>query len=111
MQGGHLALDMDPKLAWALDKREMFPIDVNRAPRESLLRVPGLGAKVVDRLIAARRHRKLRLEDVGRLCRSLRAIRPFIEAADWRPVALLDRADLKARLVPERPAAQLSLFA
>ncbi|MCE7795975.1 putative DNA modification/repair radical SAM protein [Sphingobium sufflavum] len=110
MQGGHLALDMDPKLAWAIERREMFPVDVNRAPRESLLRVPGLGARVVDRLIAARRHRRLRLDDVARLCRSLRAIRPFIEAADWRPVGLLDRADLKARIVPAKPPAQLSLF-
>ena len=110
MKRGHLALDMDPKLAWAIERREMFPVDVNRAPRESLLRVPGLGTKVVDRLIAARRHRRLRLEDIGRLCRSLRAIRPFIEAMDWRPVGLLDRADLKARIVPPARPAQLSLF-
>ncbi len=110
MQNGLLALDMDPKLAWAIERREMFPVDVNRAPRESLLRVPGLGTRVVDRLIAARRHRRLRLEDVGRLCKSLRAIRPFIEAMDWRPIKLLDVADLKARIVPVSKPAQLSLF-
>ena len=51
---------MDPKLAWALAHREQFPVDVNRAPREMLLRVPGLGVKSVDRLILARRHRRLR---------------------------------------------------
>jgi putative DNA modification/repair radical SAM protein len=110
MQYGRLALDMDPKLAWAISRRDMFPVDVNRAPRESLLRVPGLGARVVDRLIAARRHRRLRLDDVGRLCQSLRKIRPFIVTVDWRPSGLLDRADLKARLVPTAPAQQLSLF-
>ena len=110
MADGRLSLDIDPKLAWAIDRRDLFPVDVNRAPRESLLRVPGLGARVVDRLIAARRHRKLRLEDVGRLCQSLRKIRPFIVAADWRPSALLDRADLKAHIAPERPV-QLGLFA
>ncbi|MET0238859.1 MAG: putative DNA modification/repair radical SAM protein [Sphingobium sp.] len=110
MTGGLLPLDMDPKLAWAMERRDMFPVDVNRAPRESLLRVPGLGVRVADRLIAARRHRALRLEDVGLLCQSLRKIRPFIVTADWRPVALLDRADLKARIVPPAAPKQLSLF-
>lgn len=40
-----LALDIDPKLAWALKNRHRFPVDVNRADREMLLRVPGLGAR------------------------------------------------------------------
>lgn len=62
---GNLPLDIDPKLAWALKFREVFPLDVNRAPREQLLRVPGLGVNAVDRIIASRRHRTLRLEDVG----------------------------------------------
>ena len=110
MQAGHLPLDMDPKMAWALEKRDMFPVDVNRAPRENLLRVPGLGVKVVDRLIAARRHGRLRLEDVGRLCRSLRQIRPFIVASDWQPTGLLDRIDLKAQIVPAAKPTQLALF-
>ena len=111
MEGGRLALDMDPKLAWALARRDMFPVDVNVAPRERMLRVPGLGARVVDRLIAARRHRRLRLEDIGRLCHSLRKVRPFIVAADWRPTQLIDLADLKARIVPQPKAEQLGLFA
>ena len=49
---GLLSLELDPKLAWALAHRERFPVDLNRAPRELLLRVPGLGVKSVDRLIA-----------------------------------------------------------
>jgi putative DNA modification/repair radical SAM protein len=53
-ESGMLPLDIDPKLAWALKFREHFPVDVNRAPRERLLRVPGLGTKAVDRLIASR---------------------------------------------------------
>ena len=40
---GMLDLDIDPKLAWALKHRDRFPVDVNRAARELLLRVPGLG--------------------------------------------------------------------
>src|SRR6185295_18755344 len=57
---GALSLDIDPKLAWALVHRECFPVDVNRADRELLMRVPGLGVRTVSRLIAARRHRRLR---------------------------------------------------
>ena len=47
--GGMLDLDVDPKLAWALRTAARFPIDVNTASREELLRVPGLGVKSVDR--------------------------------------------------------------
>ncbi len=63
---GLLDLGIDPKLAWALSNRALFPVDVNRADREMLLRVPGLGVRAVDRIIAARRHHRLRLEDVAR---------------------------------------------
>jgi predicted DNA-binding helix-hairpin-helix protein len=105
---GCLPLDIDPKLAWALQHRASFPVDVNRAPREALLRVPGLGVKAVDRILASRRHRRLRLDDVARLTTSIVKLRPFLVAADWRPTGLVDRADLRARLVP--PATQLDLF-
>ena len=47
----------------------MFPLDVNRADREALLRVPGLGTKAVTRILETRRYRRLRLEDVGRALR------------------------------------------
>ena len=75
---GMLPLDIDPKLAWALKFRENFPVDVNRAPREALLRVPGLGTKAVDRLIRSRRWRKITLDDVARLTVSIAKMRPFI---------------------------------
>ncbi len=106
---GNLPLDMDPKLAWALKFREQFPVDVNRAPREQLLRVPGLGVKAVDRILSARRLRRLRLEDVARLTVSIAKVRPFLIAADWRPVALADCADLAAVVKPKTK--QLELFA
>jgi len=105
---GNLPLDIDPKLAWALKFREHFPVDVNRAPREMLLRVPGLGVRAVDRILASRRHRTLRLEDVGKLTVSVRKLRPFIVTCDWRPSLLTDRADLKALVMPAER--QLELF-
>ncbi len=106
---GNLPLDIDPKLAWALKFRDRFPVDVNRAPREMLLRVPGLGVTVVNRIIAARRHRSLRLDEIGRLTQSIAKVRPFICAADWRPTTLTDRADLRRLLAPKTE--QLELFA
>jgi putative DNA modification/repair radical SAM protein len=107
---GMLPLDIDPKLAWALAHRDAFPVDVNRAPREALLRVPGLGTKAVARILKARRHRRLRLDDVGRLTTSVAKLRPFLIAADWRPVALAERADLKVLVAPPPARTQLELF-
>jgi putative DNA modification/repair radical SAM protein len=106
---GMLPLDIDPKLAWALKFRDSFPVDVNRAPREMLLRVPGLGVKAVDRIVTSRRWRQLRLDDIARLTLSIAKMRPFIATADWRPITLTDRADLRTLVAPRQQ--QLELFA
>jgi predicted DNA-binding helix-hairpin-helix protein len=107
--GGMLPLDIDPKLAWALKFRATFPVDVNRAPQELLLRVPGLGTKAVKRIVQSRRWRSIRLDDVARLTNSIAKVRPFIVTADWRPTLIADRADLKSLLTPRER--QLDLFA
>jgi len=104
-----LPLDIDPKLAWALKFRDAFPVDVNRAPREQLLRVPGLGTKAVKRILQSRRWRGITLDDVARLTVSVAKVRPFIVTADWRPTLLTDRSDLKALIAPKEQ--QLDLFA
>jgi putative DNA modification/repair radical SAM protein len=103
-----LELDIDPKLAWALRNRGDFPVDVNRADRERLLRVPGLGVRAVDRMLEVRRYKQLTLADLRRLSRGLEKLKPFLIAADWRPGALTDKADLRARLTPAPK--QLDLF-
>jgi putative DNA modification/repair radical SAM protein len=107
--GGMLPLEIDPKLAWALKFRGNFPVDINRAPREMLLRVPGLGTKAIDRILSSRRWRRLRLDDVARLTLSIAKVRPFVCTADWRPTLLTDRADLAPMLAPAKE--QLELFA
>ncbi|MEO8617741.1 MAG: putative DNA modification/repair radical SAM protein [Sphingomicrobium sp.] len=108
-EGGMLPLDIDPKLAWALKFRESFPVDVNRASKEQLLRVPGLGTKAVGRILKSRRWRAITLDDVARLTVSVAKVRPFIVTADWRPTLLTDRADLRSLVAPR--ATQLDLFA
>jgi putative DNA modification/repair radical SAM protein len=98
---GNLDLSIDPKLAWALQNRDQFPVDLNRAPREQLLRIPGLGVKSVNRLIQARRHRKLRIEDLARLSLPLAKITPFITTIDHTPGKSLDSTTLQHRLTPK----------
>jgi len=75
---GLLRLDVDPKLAWALAHPARFPVDLNSAPRELLLRVPGLGAGSVDKLLQARRVRRLRAEDLRALRVSPAKVLPFV---------------------------------
>jgi putative DNA modification/repair radical SAM protein len=112
-----LDLALDPKLAWAIRNRALFPLDVNEAPRELLLRIPGVGARSVQRIVAARRWRRLRLADLAVLRVATRRALPFVVTADHRPAArLLDAADLRERLLARRsrlagPAAQGDLFA
>ncbi len=105
---GNMDLSMDPKLAWALQHREQFPMDVNRATREQLLRVPGLGVKSVDKLLRARRHRNLRMDDLARLRLPMAKVAPFVITVDHTPGGLLDSARLQQRLVPK--AQQTDLF-
>ena len=104
----NLALDVDPKLAWALRNRAFFPVDVNRAGREALLRVPGLGTKTVKLLLQARRQRNIRLEDLKRLGVPVRRTAQFVVAEGHLPAAL-DKLDLPARVRPAKPQ-QLALF-
>ena len=104
---GMLDLAVDPKTAWALKHREHFPVDVNTAPRETLLRVPGLGVKAIAKILSSRRVRALRLEDLTRLCHSVKTMMPWITCADWSPGGLTDKVDLKARIAP---AKQMELF-
>ncbi|HLQ18253.1 MAG TPA: putative DNA modification/repair radical SAM protein [Tabrizicola sp.] len=106
-EAGMLDLEVDPKTAWALAHRDRFPVDVNRAPRETLLRVPGFGAKSVARMLEARRHRELRYEDLTKLGCVLRHARPFIQLPGWTP-RQLDDANLRAHFAPQ--AEQLALF-
>jgi putative DNA modification/repair radical SAM protein len=105
----NLDLQLDPKLSWALRNRQHFPVNLNTAPRHSLLRVPGLGVKTVNKIVQARRWHKIRLHDLVQLKVSLKKLLPFIETLDHRPHRReLERDDLRARFVP--PPEQLDRF-
>jgi putative DNA modification/repair radical SAM protein len=97
---GHFDLDLDPKTAWALRHREQFPVDINTASREQLLRVPGLGVRVVDRILASRRQGKLRYADLITLGASLRKARHFLVMPDYRPRSDVCSTSLRGALAP-----------
>ena len=107
-QSGMLDLDIDPKLSWALANRQHFPVNVNRAPKETLLRVPGFGTRTVGRILQTRRHRTVRYDDLVRMGANLKNARPFIHLPDWSPGALTDSENLRRRFAP--PAQQLQLI-
>ena len=97
---GMLSLDIDPKLAWALANRAQFPVNVNTAPREMLLRVPGLGVKAVTRILQSRRVRAVRLADLQSLHVPIKKVMPFIMLPGHHPASTLDAEQLAQRLKP-----------
>jgi predicted DNA-binding helix-hairpin-helix protein len=105
----NLDLELDPKHVWALRNRGRFPVDVNKADREMLLRVPGIGTRNVARILALRKHRAIRLKDLSRLRVALKRAKPFILTADHNPaVSLLDSEHVKVLTQPAQR--QLMLF-
>ena len=107
----NLDLEIDPKTAWALRNRSVFPIDLNRDPRPLLLRVPGLGVKNVNRILGIRRRRTIRRSDLKTLRVPRRALAFVVTADDRCDTRLLDADPQRLRdHILGRPA-QLSLFA
>jgi putative DNA modification/repair radical SAM protein len=104
-----LELDKDPKLAWALRNRAFFPVDINTAPREILLRVPGLGATLVERIISSRRHRMIRFSDIANLP-SMKKAKFFITTVDnLFDAKAIDSLGLEATILKKNDQ-QLDLF-
>lgn len=102
----NLALQHDPKTAWALRNPGRFPVDVNTASREVLLRVPGLGVRNVDRLLMIRRWKRVMFADLVKLRVPVRKVQPFVVAADYRP-ALFSPSALESS---HQTDSQLDLF-
>ena len=108
MPQGNLDLEVDPKTSWALLNREQFPLDVN-TERRQLLRVPGFGMKVVDRIVRSRGFGRLRYADLKRLGAVLRKARHFITTADYHPPGDESSQNLRST-IGSAPSPQQSLF-
>lgn len=103
-----LALDIDPKSSWALRNRAFFPLDVNKAAREQLLRVPGFGTRGVQRILESRPFGALSLVDLKRMRIPLQKALPFIITRDYRP-GPVDFGTSRLRVKLAQPAEQMLL--
>lgn len=73
-----LDMEIDPKLTWALKNMEIFPLDINRAEKSMIMRVPGIGVQSANKIVEARRFTKLNWEHLRRLGISVSRARYFI---------------------------------
>jgi len=97
-----LSLTEDPKTTWAKSHPEFFPVDVNSATREMLLRIPGIGYRNVARILSMRRYHLLHLKDLHKLNVRLKVAMPYMVAVDHLP---------GTQTVADPEATQLDLFA
>ena len=104
----NLDMAQDPKLTWALRHREFYPVDVNLATREALLRVPGIGYRNVQRILSIRHYHRLSLDDLRKLNVRVKQAREFITTSDHVPLSrTLDAPDLTMTIAAPP---QLELF-
>lgn len=109
---------VDPKCSWALAHLDFFPVEVNTADYEALLRVPGIGVTSARRILTARRAGKLRIEDLRKMGVVMKRAQYFLTASGKRAEGLLFTPDSLLRnliaaehpLLPDAEPVQLSLF-
>ena len=109
---------VDPKCSWALAHLDFFPVEVNTADYEALLRVPGIGVTSARRILTARRAGKLRIEDLQKMGVVMKRAQYFLTASGKRAEGLLFTPDTLLRnliaaehpLLPDAEPVQLSLF-
>jgi putative DNA modification/repair radical SAM protein len=108
---------VDPKCSWALAHLEQFPIEVNRADYESLLRVPGIGLTSARRILSARRTGPLHVDSLKKLGVVMKRAQYFLTASGqmaegvrFTPDSLLRALAAAEKPLPLEPMEQLSLF-
>lgn len=78
----HLDLDIDPKLSWALRNLHQFPIDINKAEYEMIMRIPGIGVSSALKIVQARRFRKLGSTELKRMGIAYNRAKYFLICSD-----------------------------
>ncbi|MDE7214510.1 MAG: helix-hairpin-helix domain-containing protein, partial [Clostridia bacterium] len=74
----NLSAEYDPKCAWALKNMHLFPVEINTAPLETLLRVPGIGAKSAYKIVEARKFSKIGFDNLAKMRIVLKRAKHFI---------------------------------
>ncbi|PRX43750.1 putative DNA modification/repair radical SAM protein [Salegentibacter salegens] len=114
----NLDVEVDPKLSWALRNPQHFPVDINRAEKETLLRIPGVGLKSVSKILNARKYQKLNYDHLKAIGVALNRARYFIicNSRGWE-TRDLDSAKIKSLILRnsvgkfrKEYSSQLSLF-
>ena len=106
-----LDLEIDPKLAWALRNSHLFPIDINQAPREMLLRIPGVGVRSVQKILMARKFQTLSYYDLKKMGVTLSRAKYFITCSGATPLAgTIDPLRLRSLLLGQSHSKHKQLF-
>lgn len=106
-----LDLEIDPKLAWALRNSHVFPIDINQAPREMLLRIPGVGVRSVQKILMARKFQTLSYYDLKKMGVTLSRAKYFITCNGAAPLAgTIDPLRLRSLLLGQSHSKHKQLF-
>jgi putative DNA modification/repair radical SAM protein len=86
-----LDMDIDPKLGWALRNLHLFPLDINKADKQLIVRVPGIGIQSADKICAARNYNRITWEYLKKIGIAMNRTKYFIhtgnkfEKKDWQP--------------------------
>jgi len=110
-----LDYDLDPKVVWALRHLEEFPIEVNKAPLEELLRIPGIGNTSATRILRQRRTAAVRYDDLKKIGVVMKRARYFLTCSgryygdsEFEPYYLRDKIAKQERLIdPTNPTSVL----
>lgn len=106
---GNLPLDIDPKLAWALANRDLFPVDLNLAEPQVIARIPGIGVRSAQRIVDLRRLKRIRFDDVVRLRCVIEKAKPFMIPSDYHPQQASLESSVLRRQLSDQPA-QMALW-
>lgn len=102
---------LDPKITWALRHPEMFPIEVNKASMEELLRIPGIGMVSAKRIVRQRRFSAVRFEDLKKMGVTVKRAKYFVTCGGrYRGGIDLDPGRIRSCLLPDHGEEQLSMF-
>ena len=95
-------INFDPKTNWALQNMHIFPLEINKAPREMLLRIPGIGGKSVQRIMAVRRVSNITFEDLRKIGVVLKRAQYFITCnGKYYGDVSFDESLIRNRLTPK----------
>lgn len=106
-----LDLEIDPKLAYALRNPDLFPVDINQAPYDLILRIPGIGVKTAQMIVKSRRYGKVRIEDVKKMGAAINRAKYFIQIQGRAlPMIAGDPHRVRSAIVHRENGNQMNLF-